>query len=114
VLAAALPEVAREQLETLPDEALTDPVHRQALGLLRGAVPLGQWPEELQPLASALRADPGAEHATADELREVVYRVQLPALERRAQALRDAGDTEGALRMIDLVQRVRAALRGAS
>jgi DNA primase len=114
VLAAALPEVAQAQLETLPDEALTDPVHRQALGLLRGAVPLGQWPEELQPLASALRADPGAEHATADELREVVYRVQLPALERRAQALRDAGDTEGALRMIDLVQRVRAALRGAS
>jgi DNA primase len=114
VLAAALPAVAQAQLETLPDEALTDPVHRQALGLLRGAVPLAQWPEELQPLASALRADPGAEHATADELREVVYRVQLPALERRAQALRDAGDTEGALRMIDLVQRVRAALRGAS
>ena len=114
VLAAALPGVAQAQLETLPDEAVTDPAHRQALGLLRGAVPLAQWPEDLQSLASALRADPGAEHATADELREVVYRVQLPVLERRAQALRDAGDTEAALRMIDLVQRVRAALRGAS
>jgi len=112
VLAAALPDIAQVQLETLPDEALTDPAHRRALGLLRAATPLAQWPDELQPLASALRADPGAEHATADELREVVYRVQLPALERRVQALRDAGDDEGALRMIDLVQRVRAALRG--
>ncbi len=112
VLAAALPAEATAQLETLPDEALSDPAHRDALGLLRQGVAPVDWPEELQPLASALRADPGAEHATADELREVVYRVQLPALERRAQALRDAGDTEGALRMIDLVQRVRAALRG--
>ena len=64
------------------------------------------------PRASALRADPGVELATAEQLREVVYRVQLPALARRAQVLRDAGDTEAALRMIDLVQRLRAALRG--
>lgn len=112
VLAAALPEIAVAQLETLPDEALTDPAHREAVGLLRRGIAPVEWPEELQPLASALQADPGAEHATADELREVVYRVQLPALERRAAALRDAGDAEGALRMIDLVQRVRAALRG--
>jgi len=112
VLAAALPEAASAELATLPDEALTDPAHREALGLLRAGVPLAQWPEALQPLASALRGDPGADLASLDELREVVYRVQLPELERRAQVLRDAGDTEGALRMIDLVQRVRAALRG--
>ncbi len=87
-------------------------MHREALGLLRRACRLAEWPDALQPLASALRADPGVELATAEQLREVVYRVQLPALERRAQVLRDAGDTEAALRMIDLVQRLRAALRG--
>ena len=112
VLAAALPEAAAVELTTLPDEALSDPVHRAALGLLRSGVPPAEWPDALQPLASALRADPGVELASPQELREVVYRVQLPALERRAQVLRDAGDTEAALRMIDLVQRLRAALRG--
>lgn len=112
VIAAALPQLAPRYLETLPDEALSDPRHREAIGLLRQGVGPEQWSEELQPLASALRADAGAETASEDELRETVYRVQLPALERRAQALRDAGDTENALKMIDLVQRVRAALRG--
>ena len=70
---------------------MSDPAHREALGLLRAGVPPAAWPEALQPLASALRPIPAAEHASADELREAAYRVQLPALERRAQALRDAG-----------------------
>jgi len=112
VLAAALPELAPAVVDALPEEAMSDPAHREALGLVRAGVPPAAWPEALQPLANALQADPGGEHASADELREAAYRVQLPALERRAQALRDAGDAEGALRMIDLVQRVRAALRG--
>jgi hypothetical protein len=112
VIAAALPQLAPRYLEQLSDEALSDPRHREAIGLLRAGVPPEQWSEELQPLASALRADPGAESASEDQLRETVYRVQLPALERKVQALRDAGETESALKMIDLVQRVRAALRG--
>jgi DNA primase len=112
VIAAALPQLAPRYLEQLSDEALSDPRHREAIGLLRAGVPPEQWSEELQPLASALRADPGAESASEDQLRETVYRVQLPALERKVQALREAGETESALKMIDLVQRVRAALRG--
>jgi hypothetical protein len=112
VIAAALPELAPRYLANVPDEALSDPRHREAIGLLQQGVPPEEWSEELQSLASALRADPGAESASEEELRETVYRVQLPALERKTQALREAGDTEGALRMIGLVQRVRAALRG--
>lgn len=112
VLAAALPDIAQEHLASLPDEALSDPAHRAAAAQLRRGVTPADWPDDLQSLASALRADPAADHASQEQLQEVVYRVQLPALERRVQALRDAGDTEGALRMIELVQRVRAALRG--
>ena len=114
VIAAALPQLAPRYLANVPDEALSDPRHREAIGLLQQGVPPEDWSEELQSLASALRADPGAESASEEELRETVYRVQLPALERKTQALREAGDTEGALRMIGLVQRVRAALRGES
>jgi DNA primase len=112
VLAAALPGVASAHLANLPDETMTDPGHRAAAALLRDGVPTAAWPDDLQAIAAALEADPAADAATEEQLREVVYRVQLPALERRVQALRDAGDTEGALRMIELVQRVRAALRG--
>jgi DNA primase len=111
VLAAALPDAA-SQLETLPDEAMSDPDHRRALQLVRRGTPVAQWPDDLQGLGSALRADPAAEDATVEQLTEVAYRVQLPALERKVAALRGAGDTEGALRMIELVQRVRATLRG--
>jgi DNA primase len=111
VLAAALPDAAG-QLASLPDEAMSDPVHRQALDLVRRGIPVAEWPEDLQGLASALRADPAAEDASVAQLTEVAYRVQLPALERRVAALRSAGDTEGALRMIELIQRVRATLRG--
>jgi hypothetical protein len=60
---------------------------------------------------SAVQADSSGEGTTESELREAVYRVQLPALERRVQQLRESGDDEGALKMIDLVQRIRAALR---
>jgi DNA primase len=113
VLAAALPGTATEELASLPEDAVGDPAHRAALALLRAGVPPADWPEDLESLANALRADPAADAATVEELREVIYRVQLPALERRAHALRDAGDAEGALRVIELLQRVRAALRTA-
>lgn len=113
VMAAALPDCAPGYLEALPEEAITDPQHREALALLRAGTGPDAWDEHLQPLASALLADPGADSATEAQLREAVYRVQLPALERRAHLLRDAGDAEGALRVIELIRRVRAQLRAA-
>ncbi|MFN8123150.1 MAG: DNA primase [Thermoleophilia bacterium] len=111
-LAVALPAAASRLLGDLPDEALSEPSHREAVRLLRAGEQPERWPEELQELGTVLRADPGAEEATEEELREAVYRVQLPGLERRASALREAGDAEGELRVQHLVNRLRAALRG--
>jgi DNA primase len=111
-LAVALPSVAARYLGDLPDEALSEPSHREAARLLRSGEPPEHWPEELQELGTVLRADPGAGEATEEELREAVYRVQLPGLERRASVLREAGDAEGELRVQHLVNRLRAALRG--
>jgi DNA primase len=111
-LAAALPGIAPGYLGDLPDEALSEPVHREAARLLRSGEPPERWPEDLQELGTVLRADLGEDGATEAELREAVYRVQLPGLERRAAALREAGDAEGELRVQNLVNRLRAALRG--
>jgi len=112
VLAVALPDAAARLLGDLPDEALSEPSHREAARLLRAGEQPEGWPGELQELGTVLRADPGAEGATEEELREAVYRVQLPGLERRASAMREAGDAEGELRVQHLVNRLRAALRG--
>jgi hypothetical protein len=38
-----------------------------------------------------------------------VFRVQLPALERRAERLRGEGDEEGRLRVLELIRAARAA-----
>jgi DNA primase len=111
-LAAALPSVAPRLLGDVPEEAVAEPAHREALGLLRAGEPPERWPESLQGLGVALRADPAAAVATEAELQEVVRRIQLTGLERRAAALRERGDDEAALHVLDLVHRLRAALRG--
>ena len=105
-LAAAMPEAGPQVLAAVPDEALAEPEHRRARALLaQGSAPEG-WPDDLQDLALALRAEEGVEGATRAELDEVAYRVQLPAL------LREQGDEEGRLHVLDLIRRLRAALRG--
>ena len=111
-LAVAMPSIAVKYLGDLPDEALSEPVHLDAVRLLRSGEPPDRWPEHLQELGTVLRADAGAEEASEAELREAVYRVQLPGLERRAAALRESGDAEGELRLQHLMNRLRAALRG--
>ncbi|MCB0873251.1 MAG: DNA primase [Actinobacteria bacterium] len=112
VLAAALPRIASSFLKDLPDDAMSEPAHREALDLLRAGTEPEDWPEHLEQLGTVLRADPSAEAATEAELTEAVYRLQLPVLERRAAALRASGNAEGALRVQQLVNRLRQALRG--
>ena len=111
VIAMTMRDRAPRFLAPLPDEAIIDPVHREIVQLLRDGTAVDEWPEHLQATVSAVQADSSGEGTTESELREAVYRVQLPALERRVQQLRESGDDEGALKMIDLVQRIRAALR---
>jgi len=111
VIAMTMRDRAPRYLAPLPDEAIIDPLHREIVQLLRDGAAVDEWPEHLQATVSAVQADSSGEGTTESELREAVYRVQLPALERRVQQLRESGDDEGALKMIDLVQRIRAALR---
>jgi hypothetical protein len=111
-LAVARLDRAGEVLAQVPEEAMSEPVHREALRLLKeGEAPEG-WPEHLQGLGAALRMDPGTERATQAELQEAGYRVQIPVLQRRAARMRETGDEEGRLRVLDLERRLRAALRG--
>jgi len=111
-LAAAMPEAGALALAAVPDEAFAEPEHRRARALLaQGSAP-ERWPEDMQGLALALRAEVGVEGATRAELDEAAHRVQLPALERRAALLREQGDEEGRLQILDLIRRLRAALRG--
>lgn len=111
-LAAAAPAAAAGVLADIPDEAIGEPVHREALALLRRGVAPADWPSHLQDLAISLRAGTEGVDPSVAELREAAYRVQIPALERRAARLREMGDEEGRLRVLDLVRRLRAALRG--
>ncbi len=111
-LAVALSKEAPEVLAEFPVEAMRDPQHQRAVALLAGGEALEQWPPELEQLAGALRAGASiGEHSVA-EFREASYRVQLPLLETRARELGTKGDDAGALRLIDLIHRIRGALRG--
>lgn len=111
-LAVARPDRAGPVLADVPDDALGEPAHREALRLLRtGTAPDG-WPEHLHDLAVALRTAPGTENVSDAELQEAAYRVQLPFLDRRAAQLRESGDEEGFLHVLGVARRVRAALRG--
>jgi DNA primase len=109
---AAGPDAAREVLTGVTDEVFGEPAHRRAAALLRDGSPLEGWPDDLRELAILLRAEASEGSGTLAELREASYRVQIPALERQAARLRESGDEEGRLRVLDLVRRLRAALRG--
>lgn len=111
-LAVARGDGAAGVLADVPDDALGEPAHREALRLLRAGTAPDGWPDHLQDLAVALRTAPGTEDASHAELQEAAYRVQLPFLERRAAHLRESGDEEGRLHVLGLVRRLRAALRG--
>lgn len=110
----ALPRAAADYLDGLAPDAFAVEEHRAAFALLReGRRDLERWPAELAPLATAMRVEIAAGEPTEAELLEAVYRVQLPALRRRAADLRAAGDVRGSLHALDLARRVEAALRGA-
>lgn len=111
-LAVALAEPARRHLGDLVPGTITDPGHRRALALALEGVPPDEWPEELAQVAVAARAEaslPGAEEA---ELRELAYRLQIEALDRRIAALRADGDETGMLAALDLRHKMHEALRG--
>ena len=113
-MALALGAQADPYLTDLPAQALVVPEHRRALDLLRaGERDPQRWPDDLRPLASALEVEAALGRATTDELREAIYRLQLPVLRRRATELREAGDERGSLDALELARRVEAALRGA-
>ncbi|MGD9694784.1 MAG: DNA primase [Thermoleophilia bacterium] len=112
-MAVALPEAARPYLEGFPAEAFEVEEHRRAFELLRsGAVAPEDWADDLSATAVALRVEVAGVEVTEPELREAAYRVEIPMLERRAAELRAAGDEGGLLKTLDLVRRLRAALRG--
>ncbi|MGD9573274.1 MAG: DNA primase [Thermoleophilia bacterium] len=111
-MAVALPERAGRYMDSMSAEAFQVKAHRRAFGLLRdGVTDLDAWPGELEPVATALRVALADAEPTEAELREAALRVELPMLERRAAAMKAAGDERGRLEALDLARRVRAALR---
>jgi DNA primase len=112
ILAVALPEHRARYLADLPAESLSREDHRRAAALLASGEDPASWPPELAPLGAALRAEAAVAEAGEDELREAVFRVQLPALERRAERLRQEGDEAGRLRVLELIREARAAAGG--
>ena len=113
-LAVALPRLAPRYLEELPPEALGSPEHRRIRELLIVGTPPEAWPEELVPLGIELQARAADAPATEAELREAVFRVEAPMLERRAAELRAAGDEDELIRVLALLNRLRAATRAVS
>jgi DNA primase len=114
-LAMALPTAAPAYLEELSSEAFHLDAHRRAFALLAsGVTRLEDWPEELGELGARLNAEMVGAPASEAELREAVYRLQLPLVERRAAQRREAGDERGRMEALDLARRLRAALRGES
>lgn len=114
-LAVALPGPAAALLPDLAPEAFAVPEHRRAFELIAsGEADPGRWPEDLAGLAVALASDVDPGTATEPELREAVYRLQLPLLERRAAELRAAGRDEERMAVLDLAHRLRTVLRGES
>ncbi|MEW6582072.1 MAG: DNA primase [Actinomycetota bacterium] len=110
-LAVALPGVAPRYLAELPAEALGSPEHRRVRDLLVQGTPPHAWPEDLVPLGIELQARAAEAPATEAELREAVLRVEAPMLERRAAELRAAGDEAELIRVLGLLNRLRAATR---
>jgi DNA primase len=111
-LAMALPDVASGYLTDLPPEALGSPDHRRVRELLVAGVGPAGWPEDLAPLAIELQDRAADGVPTEPELREAVLRVEQPMLERRAAALREAGDEKELMNVLGLLNRLRMATRG--
>jgi DNA primase len=112
-LAIALPRFARTYLEELAPDAFHVEAHREAYALIvAGDTRLEGWPERLQPLAARLLSDTAGLEVTEAELREAVYRLQLPMVERLAAERREAGDELGRIEALGMARRLRAALRG--
>ncbi len=111
-LALADAGAAAEQLHSLPAEAFDDPEHRRAFELLAEGVAPERWPDELGRLLIRLRVEVVESPPGQSELREAGYRLQVPLLERRAAQLRQEGDPAELFRTLDLLRRVRDALRG--
>jgi hypothetical protein len=112
-LAIALPRFAPAYLGELAPGAFHVEAHREAYALIAGGdTRLEGWPERLQPLAARLLADSAGLEATEAELREAVYRLQLPMVERLAAERREAGDELGRIEALGMARRLRAALRG--
>jgi DNA primase len=112
-MAVARPSAARPYLDSLSPGAFQSEEHRRAFERLRsGDADLAQWPDDLAGVVLAIRIQLADADPNDAELREAAYRVELPALERRAAEMRIAGDEKGRLEALDLARRVRAALRG--
>ncbi len=110
-LAVALPDVARTYVGDLSDDAFDEALHRQAFALIASGEPPSRWPAELSALAVDLQVAIVDEAPAEAALREATYRLQERLLERRAHAAREAGQVESFLRLQDLLQRVRQAIR---
>jgi hypothetical protein len=112
-LAIALPRFAKTYLDELAPDAFHVEAHRDAYALIvAGDTRLEGWPERLQPLAARLLSDSAGLEVTEAELREAVYRLQLPMVERLAAERREAGDELGRIEALGMARRLRAALRG--
>jgi DNA primase len=113
-LALALPAVAGRYLDDLTEDAFDLPDHRRTFSLLVSGIAADGWPEELRPLAVELAASVADETPDEVELREATYRLQERSLERRAQQAREEGEIEEFLRLQELLQRVRHAIRSSA
>lgn len=110
-LATALPDIAGAYLGDLAEDTFDEPLHRQAFALLAAGEGPDRWPDELTELAVELQAAVIGEAPTEPALREATYRLQERLLERRAAAAREAEDVENFLRLQELLQRLRQAIR---
>jgi DNA primase len=110
-LALALPELAPTYVADLTAEAFDEPLNRRAFGLIAAGTAAAAWPEELSALALDLQAAVLDGVPAEAALREATYRLQERLLERRGQAARDAGEVETFLKIQDLLQRLRQAIR---
>ena len=110
-LAVALPDIALRYVSDLTEDAFDEALHRRAFALLASGEPPARWPDELAALAVDLQAAVIDEVPAEAALRESTYRLQERVLERRAQAAREAGQVETFLKLQDLLQRLRQAIR---
>ena len=110
-LAVALPDIAGRYVSDLTEDAFEEALHRRAFALIASGEPPARWPEELTALVVDLQAAVVDETPVEAALREATYRLQERLLEGRAHAAREAGEVESFLRLQDLLQRLRQAIR---